>query len=373
MSDDAAALAAVSEAVLGIAGDLSVDAVLERLVHASRTLAGARYAALGTPDDEGTGFARFITAGMTDHEIEAMGPLPRTHGLLGAMLTDPAPYRTADITTDPRFRGWWPSTHPRMRSFLGVPIVFKGDIVGAFYLTDKDAAPEFTEADERLIGVLAAHAAVLIEHARLYEESRELSVLGERTRLARELHDAITQSLFSLRLTVETALSSLPDKPVPAAAHLEHARALIDGLFAELRSMILELRPPALDAEGLVAALRRHLDVVGRTHGLPVSFTTTGDLDLPEDDERAVFRIVQEAVSNAVRHAGATGVNVSIDDHGITVSDDGRGFDPRARAIRSRRLGLTSMRERAAAVGGKLTIDTGPGQGTTIRLELAGD
>jgi GAF domain-containing protein len=123
VADVSGALQAVSEAVLGIAGELSVDAVLERLVRTARDLVHARYAALGTPDDEG-GFARFITAGMTDAEIEAMGPLPRTHGLLGAMLSGTAPFRTEDITADPRFRGWWPSTHPHMRSFLGVPIVF---------------------------------------------------------------------------------------------------------------------------------------------------------------------------------------------------------------------------------------------------------
>ena len=376
MADRGAALAAVSDAVLGIAGDLSLDVVLERLVHAGRSLAGARYAALGVPDDEGTGFARFITAGMADEEIEAMGPLPRTHGLLGAMLADPEPYRTHDITQDPRFRGWWPSTHPRMRSFLGVPIVFKGDVIGAFYLTDKTGAAAFSDEDEKLIGVLSAHAAVLIEHARLYEQSRELSVLDERNRLARELHDAMTQHLFSLRLTVETAKSALRAAPDEAANQLVTAELLIGGLFDELRSLILELRTPDLEVEGLVPALRRHLGVVARAHNLKVDFVADSTLTLPPTVEREVFRIVQEAVTNVVRHAEASLLRVSIEQDRdgraavVQVQDDGAGFDLGARAIRSRRLGLTSMRERAANLRAKLMIDSGRGSGTCVRLEV---
>src|ERR671921_2411657 len=136
MSDRAtAALEAMSDAVLAIAAERSVERVLRRLVHAARELAGARYAALGVPDGEGN-FAQFVTAGMTDEEVAAMGPLPRTHGLLGAMLESEDPYRTVDIRTHPRFRGWWPKAHPAMRSFLGVPIVARGGIIGAVYITD---------------------------------------------------------------------------------------------------------------------------------------------------------------------------------------------------------------------------------------------
>lgn len=360
--------------MLGIAGDLSLAVILERLVGTVRELVDARYAALGVPDEDGGGFARFITAGMSDAEIEAMGPLPRTHGLLGAMLTDPAPFRTADITTDPRFRGWWPSTHPLMRSFLGVPIVFKGDVIAAFYLTDKATGPEFTEADEQLVGVLAAHAAVLIEHARLYEESRELSVLDERNRLARDLHDAITQSLFSLRLTIETAASLVPGDPEGAGAELERARALVESLFVELRSLIFELRPPALEADGLAGTVRKHLEVVGRANDLAVAVTATGERRLPEAVEHELFRIVQEAVTNVVRHAGASSLAVTIDlgpgRATVTVGDDGVGFVPDARPVRSRRLGLTSMRERAQGLGGSLAIDSSPGKGTTVRVEV---
>src|SRR4051794_41569452 len=148
------ALESMSEAVLAIAAEREVEPVLRRLVATARELAGARYAALGIPDGEGA-FAQFITAGMSDELIAAMGPLPRTHGLLGAMLESPEPYRTADIRQDPRFRGWWPSQHPRMASFLGVPIVSRGGILGAFYLTDKEEAPHFSSEDQRLIEMLA--------------------------------------------------------------------------------------------------------------------------------------------------------------------------------------------------------------------------
>jgi len=270
-----------------------------------------------------------------------------------------------------------------MRSFLGVPIVFKGDVIGAFYVTDKTTGPAFTAADEEIVGLLAAHAAVLMEHARFFQESRELSVLDERNRLARDLHDAMTQTLFSLRLTLETAASTLADDPVAAARHLEGASNLVDATFGELRTLIFELRPPALEVDGLAETVRKHLDVVGRAHGLAVKVTTRGpakpggpgnglDQRLPAAREAAIYRIVQEAVTNVVRHARATTVEVhlSVDGQGaaVQISDDGVGFDPTARAIRARHLGLTSMRERAQALGGTCTVESAPGSGTTIRV-----
>ncbi len=349
----------MSEALLGIAGDLRSDAVLQRLVEAARGLAGARYAALGVPDEVGDGFSKWISAGLTDEEIDAIGPLPRTHGLLGAALEDPEPFRSEDVRSDDRFLGWWPAAHPDLDAFLAVPIVFRGDVVGAFYLANKDGG--FTPDDERLVRDLAAHAAVLIEHARLYEDSRELSVLEERNRIARELHDALTQSLFGLRLRLE-------------AGDLPGASSLLEEVFGELRSLVLQLRPPALALEGLVPSLAKHLDVVGRTHGVPIRLDADAVGGLDPDTEQALFRIAEEAVTNAVRHAEAGHITVRLApvDGGVAlaVEDDGHGFDPEARAVSSRRLGLVSMRERASELGGTLVIESTPGRGTTVRAEV---
>ena len=152
----------MSDAVLAMTAELRVEGMLQRLVESARGLVQAQYAALGIPDGEG-GFAQFITSGMSDELMRAIGPLPRTHGLLGAMLEETTPYRTSDIRKDPRFE-WWPPPHPRMTSFLGVPILSKGKVIAAFYLTEKIGASDFSEDDQRTIEMLAAHAAIAIEN-----------------------------------------------------------------------------------------------------------------------------------------------------------------------------------------------------------------
>jgi signal transduction histidine kinase len=367
------ALQAMSDAVLAIAGELSVEAVLQRLVDAARELAGARYAAIGVPDGEGA-FEQFITSGMSDELVAAMGPLPRTHGLLGAMLESPEPHRAADIRQDPRFRGWWPSAHPQMRSFLGVPIVSRGEIIGAFYLTDKIAAETFGDGDQQLIEMLAAHAGVAIVNARLYERSRELSVVEERTRVARELHDSVTQNLFGVVLAAEAA-ATLLERDAPAArAQIERVQDLARAGMEELRSLIFELRPAALADEGLAATLRKHVGVLRHVHQHDIALKVGGTPRLGGTTDGEVFRIAQEALHNALRHAHAEHIRIGLDarDGGLvlTVDDDGIGFDPASAALRSRRLGLTSMEERARAMGGSLTIASEPGSGTRVRLEL---
>jgi signal transduction histidine kinase len=373
-AQDGRAFDALSDVLLAVASERSVASILQKLVHAARELAGARYSALGVPDGEG-GFAQFITSGMSEKLIAAMGPLPRTHGLLGAMLESERPYRTQDIHDDPRFKGWWPRQHPDMHSFLGVPIVARSGVIGAFYLTEKLGMPEFDEDDEKVIVMLAAHAAITIENARLYERSRELSIVEERNRLARELHDSVSQKLFGLVLSAESAATLLDRDGEDARAELERLRDLAQEAMDELRSLVFELRPPNLESEGLAAALRKHVDVLRRVYRREIGVEVTGRPARAPELEREVFRIAQEALQNALRHADATRLEVdlvAVDGRlRLTVRDDGVGFDPQASGIRSRRLGLTSMEERAEAIGGTLAIESRVGEGTTVRLEVA--
>jgi signal transduction histidine kinase len=367
------AFEAMSDAVLAVAAERSVDSILQKLVHAARVLASARYAALGVPDGEGA-FAQFITSGMSEKLIAALGPLPRTHGLLGAMLESERPYRTVDIRADPRFRGWWPRAHPEMRSFLGVPIVSRNGVIGAFYLTEKQGAREFDETDQEMIEMLAAHAAIAIENARLYEQSRELSIAEERNRLARELHDSVTQKLFGLVLSAEAAATLIERDPGEARAEVVRLRALAQDALDELRSLVFELRPGSVENEGLATALRKHVDVLRRVYRREIGLELSGNSSGTPEVEREVLRIAQEALQNALRHAQAKTIEVRLtSDEGrvrLAISDDGVGFEPAAPALRSRRLGLTSMEERAEAIGGTLSIESRPGAGTTIELEV---
>jgi signal transduction histidine kinase len=359
--------------VLAIAAERSLEPILQRMVATARELARARYAALGIPDGAG-GFARFITSGLTDEEVARIGPLPRTHGLLGAMLESTEPVRTPDIKTHPRYR-WWPAAHPDMGSFLGVPVVSKERVIAAFYLTDRIGQDEFSAADQEAIEVLAAHAAVAIENARSYDLARELSVIEERNRLARELHDSVTQRLFSLELAAETA-TTLLDRDLDAVrVQLARVQEMAREAMAELRAVIFELRPATVQDEGLLVALRKHVDVLRRVEQRPISFTADGGLPpVGPGAEAETFRIAQEALNNALRHSGAARIWVRLGarDGRLTleVGDDGVGFDPGAPALRARRLGLTSMEERATELGGALVVDSTPGAGTRVRLEL---
>jgi signal transduction histidine kinase len=368
-------LKAVSDAVLAVAAEQSVDEVLQRLVDSARELAGARYAALGLPDGKG-GFRRFLTSGMSEKLIASLGPLPRQHGVLGAMLTTRSPYRTDDIHDHPRFRGWWPAGHPDMRSFLGVPIVAPEGVIGAFYLTEKIAGPDFTDEDEELIELLAAHAAIAITNARLYEQTKELSIVAERNRLALDLHDAVSQKLFGLVLSAEAAGTLLEREPAAARDQVAKLRALAQEALDELRTLVFELRPPDLERDGLGGALRKHVDLLQRVQPREIELVVDGVPPADPERDGEILRIAQEALQNALKHSRADHVTVRLAAADarirLEVEDDGVGFDPESTAARSRRLGLTSMEERAERIGAELEILSARDAGTTVRLQAGG-
>jgi len=380
-----AAMSELSEAVLAVTRHLDTSAVLRTILRTARDLVGAQYAALGVPDGAGS-FARFLVEGVTDEQWKAIGPLPRQHGMLGVMMQDPHPQRLADITTDPRF-GWWPAAHPRLKGFLGVPIRDGQEILGALFMGNTEPVGDgFTEDDEALLKILAAHAAIALTHARLYERERELAITTERARLARELHDAVAQKLFALRLTAQAASSLVDTNPERAREQLAQVGALATEAAAELSTAVGELRTPDLAGDGLAEALRKQVAVIDRArsaHGGPkVTFTNCPSPPLPPTHDQVVLRVAQEALHNALKHSGATRIDVSLEGSAqegcgkglgsacgtrLVVKDDGKGFDPEAAG---RGLGLVSMRERADSVGGRLTVRTKEGAGTVIELEV---
>ncbi|MCB5907348.1 GAF domain-containing sensor histidine kinase [Streptomyces pinistramenti] len=374
-----AGIPAVSTAILAMSRHLEVRDVLKTIVASARELLDAEYAALGVPDDHG-GFAQFVVDGVSEEQWKAIGPLPRQHGILAAMLHNATPERLADVRADPRFGGW-PSTHPDMSDFIGLPVADGNEILGALFLANKrhpKAAGTcgFTAEDERLLGILAQHAAIALTNARLYERSRELTIAGERARLAHELHDAVAQKLFSLRLTAQAATALVDRDPARAKGELHQVAALAAEAADELRAAVVELRPAALDEDGLVATLRSQAQVLDRAHAACVTFEAQGVRALPASQEEALLRVAQEALHNALRHSGAERVDVTLTRHGqgalLRIADDGCGFDTGTVRRAGRHLGLVSMRDRAGGVGGKLTVDSEPGKGTAVEMEVPG-
>jgi signal transduction histidine kinase len=375
MSDGLGELYQVSQAVLSVNRQMSVRDVLQVIVRSARSLVGARYAALGVPD-EGDSFAEFVVDGMSAEQWQAIGPLPRRHGMLAVLLNEGQPERLADIRADPRFEGW-PAAHPDMSHFLGVPVRDGDRVLGIIFAANKipaaAASRGFTGRDEEILSLFAAHAAIALTNARLYERSRELSVLQERSRLARELHDAVTQKLFSIRAHARAAAVLAGRDP----ADLARVRSEIDVIgtlgaeaHAELRAVIDGLAPPDLEAAGLAGSMRSYVVLAGRAYGIPVAFTAADLPALGTPVEAALYRVGQEALHNALRHAGAGSVRVALSRTGrrvvLEVADDGHGFAP---GMPSGGLGLASMRERAAAAGGALTVRSGPA-GTQVRMTV---
>lgn len=374
-----AGIPAVSSAILAMSRHLEVRDVLKTIVASARELLDAEYAALGVPDDHG-GFAQFVVDGVSEEQWKAIGPLPRQHGILAAMLHHATPERLADVREDPRFGGW-PAAHPDMSDFLGLPVADGDEILGALFLANKRCPKPaggcgFTAEDERLLGILAQHAAIALTNARLYERSRELTIAGERARLAHELHDAVAQKLFSLRLTAQAATALVDRDPDRAKCELHQVAALAAEAADELRAAVVELRPAALDEDGLIATLRSQAQVLDRAHSARVTFGAQGVRALPSSQEEALLRVAQEALHNALRHSGAGHVEVTLTRHGqgalLRVADDGCGFDTGAVRTAGRHLGLVSMRDRANGVGGVLTVKSEPGQGTAVEMEVPG-
>jgi PAS domain S-box-containing protein len=257
------------------------------------------------------------------------------------------------------------------RSWLGVPLIARGDLVGVLRL-DHSEPNHFTERDARLTLAFADYAALAMSNARLYEQARRLAALEERQRLARELHDSISQTLYAIALGARTARAQLDREPRKAVQPLEYLLSLAEAAFADMRALIFELRPEALEAQGLTEAITQQVEFLRARHGVKVEAQLGDEPAVSLEIKEALHRIVQEALYNIVKHARTHEVQLSLTYLGsdliLEVGDNGIGFDPGAPL--SGHMGLRSMRERAERLGGTFELQSRPGGGTHIRVQI---
>jgi signal transduction histidine kinase len=363
---------ALVEAGLALASELSLPALLQKIVAIACTVADARYGALGVLGKDGM-IEDFITHGVTQEERDRIGHIPVGRGILGALIHDARPLRLTRIGDDPRSAGF-PPNHPPMTSFLGVPVRVRDHVYGNLYLTEKRGAEEFTEEDERAVVTLAAQAAVAIENTRLHEEVQRLAVMEDRERIAKELHDGVVQALFSVGMALQGA-ESLVEDPEAVRKRLHQSVGAIDDVIRDLRNYIFGLGPGRVADHQLGRALQDLVDEFRRGSDVGIRL---------EVDPRAasavapraadILQTAREAISNAVRHGvpETLSVTLSREDGAVVleIEDDGKGFDPED--VRGGGRGLSNLRERAETAGGELEISSIKGEGTRLRLRLPG-
>jgi signal transduction histidine kinase len=321
-------------------------------------------------------------------EFEA-APLDRSEGNQAIFDRQPFgivdfPAYVEDLFSDPEGHRltemdywWYGRLVEHFESLLAAPVVIRDELYGALVLYYAETHV-FSEEDKRLLASLADQSALAIENARLRVQAEQAAVAEERNRIARELHDSVSQALYGIGLGARTARTMLDRSELDAAtteklaSPLDYVLSLADAGLAEMRALIFELRPDALANEGLVAALERHAAVVRTRHKLAVALDLCDEPDVSLEVKEALYRIAQEALNNAVKHAGAAQVRIRLarEDGALLleIGDDGAGFDPSLDY--PGHLGLASMEERAERHGGSLEIESAPGAGTTIRARL---
>jgi signal transduction histidine kinase len=364
-------LSALNAAGLALTSELDRDEVLQRVADQARVVANAKYAALGVFDEDGV-VETFTTSGISAEERARIGPLPHGLGLLGLLQKEKRPLRVRDIAAHPASVGF-PRNHPPMRSFVGTPIVLRGETLGNLYLTEKQDAAEFTADDEEALLTLAAQAAIAIENARLYAQEARVATLEERNRIRMDLHDGVMQSLYGVGLLLEDVAERLDKEPEDSKRQLWRSIDRLNAAIADLRGYVIGLKPVEAANQPLEQSLAMLAEQAHSNALLDVEVDVRGDaaqsLDRPRAE--ATYYIAADALGNIARHARARHASLRLfHEDGIVVlevSDDGVGFDYESATSGH---GLGNMRERAFAVGGTLRVESRPGHGTRVRLAL---
>jgi signal transduction histidine kinase len=344
-------------------------------------------------DEEGETL-RLATHHGLDPEFAAQIQSIPTEGLGGWVIERSEPLVVSDVSSDSRML-----VHPiQPRRYAGVPMRASGRILGVLSVLREATQPQYGAEEIALLTSIADQVGAVVESARLRQLAEQAAVLEERERLARDLHDSVTQTIFSMTLTAEATHILLEQDPTRVPAQLERLKRLSQSALTEMRSLIYQLRPTTGTEAGLVAALRQHAAKRRNQDGLMVMLHTEGARRLPPEVEETLFRIVQEALNNVVKHARTDRVDVTLrltdESASLVIQDHGVGCDPstllRTGPSTSLRtgpsaslspdpaglgsetphIGLTSMRERAEMLGGTFTIESQPGTGTRIRVDI---
>jgi signal transduction histidine kinase len=356
--EDPAKLLRLIDAVLMIEAAVELPVLLRHLIEEACSLVDARYGALGVLNEARTGLEPFITVGLGDAEEETIGARPTGRGVLGVLITDATPLRLKDLSTHPDSYGF-PPHHPPMKSFLGVPVRVRSVVYGNLYLTEKIGADKFSDQDQALAEALAVAAGIAIENTRLSERVRVLSVLDDRDRIARDLHDRVIQRVFAVGMALQGAVR-LPERD-QIVERVNKAVDDLDTTVTEIRTAIFELGNKAI-AGGLRQSVLELTAEMASPLGTRPEVIFNGAIDDAVSQRIAdnLLAVLREALTNAGKHAQATSYMVMVtvaEDVSLEVRDNGIGIElPQAYG---EGLGLVNLRSRAERLGGRFEIKTG--------------
>jgi signal transduction histidine kinase len=302
------------------------------------------------------------------HHCDDLRPRVGRDGVTGWVAGTGEALIVPDVTKEPRYIA---VVDDPIGSNVTLPLKVRDKVIGTLEV-ESERLNAFDEIDVAVLQSLADQVAVAIENGRLYRQAQSLAALQERQKLARELHDSVSQALYGMSLGAHTARALLDRDPQAAAEPLDYVISLADAGLAEMRALIFELRPESLEIEGLVAALTKQAEALRARHGLAVEADLAQEPAAGLEVKEALYRIAQEAMHNTVKHARATRLELALREQGreviLEVQDDGIGFDPGGSY--PGHLGLQSMRERVARLGGQVDVQSAPGRGTTVRAAL---
>jgi signal transduction histidine kinase len=314
-----------------------------------------------------------VTVGIDDETRRRLGAPPQGHGLLGLIVNQNRSLRIPDIAAHPDSYGF-PEHHPVMTSLLGVPVTIEGRSVGNLYLTNKRGATEFSEGDQELVETFALHAGIAIANARLHEQVRALTVVEERERIGRDIHDGIIQALYGIGLSLEDVPELMSEDGHEAASRVERAIDSIHVAIRDLRTFVFGLRPELVEGSSLIGGLAALAEAFRHNTLIEPHVSWPADLfEPPPDTVAEMLAISSEALSNIARHARATNVTIEIrrapPELVLEISDDGIGLgDTEIR--HPGHHGLANMRDRATHIGGSLDLASVQPTGTRVTVRI---